>query len=47
MLEVQKSSSQQNLDNLVELAMERDMCANEKFEEVMIIKDNCAWPVCE
>ncbi|KAJ4706756.1 Kinesin-like protein [Melia azedarach] len=34
MLEVQKSSSQQNLDNLVELAMERDMCANEKFEEL-------------
>ncbi|KAH9680273.1 kinesin-like protein KIN-7O [Citrus sinensis] len=34
MLEEQKSSSRQNLDSLIELAMERDICASEKFDEL-------------
>lgn len=34
MLEEQKSSSRQNLDSQLELAMERDICASEKFEEL-------------
>ncbi|KAL5812063.1 hypothetical protein ACOSQ3_027013 [Xanthoceras sorbifolium] len=34
MLEMEKSSSQQNLDSLVELATEQNICAREKFEEL-------------
>ncbi|TYK25527.1 centromere-associated protein E isoform X1 [Cucumis melo var. makuwa] len=33
-LEVEKSSSQQNLDNVVELATEQNICAREKFDEL-------------
>ncbi|XP_024923871.3 kinesin-like protein KIN-7O isoform X3 [Ziziphus jujuba] len=33
MLEMEKSSSQQNLDSIVDLAMEQNICAREKFEE--------------
>lgn len=36
MLEMEKSSSQQNLDSVVDLAMEQNICAREKFEEVMM-----------
>nr|QWT43304.1 kinesin-related protein KIN7B [Citrullus lanatus] len=32
-LEMEKSSSQQNLDNVVELATEQNICAREKFDE--------------
>ncbi|THF98498.1 hypothetical protein TEA_005993 [Camellia sinensis var. sinensis] len=34
MLEVEKSSSQQNLDCVVELATEQNICATEKYEEL-------------
>lgn len=34
MLEMEKSSSQQNLDNVVELATEQSICARETFEEL-------------
>ncbi|XP_015900577.4 kinesin-like protein KIN-7O isoform X2 [Ziziphus jujuba] len=34
MLEMEKSSSQQNLDSIVDLAMEQNICAREKFEEL-------------
>ncbi|KAJ7976625.1 Kinesin-like protein [Quillaja saponaria] len=34
MLEMDKSSSQQNLDSVVELATEQNICAREKFEEL-------------
>jgi centromeric protein E len=34
MLEMEKSSSQQNLDSVVELATEQSICARETFEEV-------------
>ncbi|TQE05873.1 hypothetical protein C1H46_008556 [Malus baccata] len=34
MLETEKSSSQQNLDSVVELATEQNICAQEKFEEL-------------
>lgn len=33
-LEMEKSSSQQNLDNVVELATEQNICAREKFDEL-------------
>ncbi|XP_022147755.1 kinesin-like protein KIN-7O isoform X2 [Momordica charantia] len=33
-LEMEKSSSQKNLDNVVELATEQNICAREKFEEL-------------
>ncbi|XP_038905073.1 kinesin-like protein KIN-7O isoform X2 [Benincasa hispida] len=33
-LEMEKSSSQQNLDNVVELATEQTICAREKFDEL-------------
>lgn len=45
MLEEQKSSSRQNLDSLIELAMERDICASEKFDEVIVIEDHLAEPL--
>ncbi|KAJ0098595.1 hypothetical protein Patl1_20895 [Pistacia atlantica] len=34
LLELEKSSSQQNLDSLVELATEQNICAREKFDEL-------------
>ncbi|KAB2608366.1 centromere-associated protein E [Pyrus ussuriensis x Pyrus communis] len=34
MLETEKSSSQQNLDSVVELATEQNICAQEKFDEL-------------
>ncbi|KAK0592909.1 hypothetical protein LWI29_027637 [Acer saccharum] len=34
MLEMEKSSSQQNLDSIVELVTEKNICAREKFEEL-------------
>ncbi|KAK4835581.1 hypothetical protein QYF36_011554 [Acer negundo] len=34
MLEMEKSSSQQNLDSLVEIVTEKNICAREKFEEL-------------
>ncbi|KAJ0043556.1 hypothetical protein Pint_18234 [Pistacia integerrima] len=34
LLEMEKSSSQQNLDSLVELATEQNICAREKFDEL-------------
>lgn len=37
MLEIEKSSSQQNLDGVVELITKQQICAKEKFEEVMIV----------
>jgi len=37
MLEVEKSSSQQNLDCIVELAKEQNICAKEKYEEVIMV----------
>ncbi|XP_022935551.1 kinesin-like protein KIN-7O [Cucurbita moschata] len=33
-LEMERSSSQQNLDNVVELATEQNICAREKFDEL-------------
>lgn len=45
MLEEQKSSSRQNLDSLIELAMERDICASEKFDKVIVIEDHLAEPL--
>ncbi|XP_015381580.2 kinesin-like protein KIN-7O isoform X4 [Citrus sinensis] len=39
MLEEQKSSSRQNLDSLIELAMERDICASEKFDELLEVQE--------
>lgn len=45
MLEEQKSSIRHNLDSLLELAMERDICASEKFEEVIVIEDHLAEPL--
>lgn len=37
-LEMEKSSSQQNLDNVVELATEQNICAREKFDEVSTVQ---------
>lgn len=37
---MEKSSSQQNLDNLAEPAMEQNVCAREKFNEVLITEYN-------
>ena len=37
MLEMERSSNQQNLDSVVELATERNICARKKFEEVFIV----------
>ncbi|KAK9289712.1 hypothetical protein L1049_007871 [Liquidambar formosana] len=34
MLEIEKSSSQQNLDSIVELATEQNICSREKYEEL-------------
>ncbi|KAF3451459.1 hypothetical protein FNV43_RR07554 [Rhamnella rubrinervis] len=34
MLEMEKSSSQQNLESIADLAMEQNICATEKFEEL-------------
>lgn len=34
---MEKLSSQQNLDNVFNLATEQNMCAMEKFEEVVIV----------
>lgn len=36
-LEMEKLSSQQNLDNVVHLATEQNICAREKFHEVIIV----------
>ena len=35
---MEKSSSQQNLDNVVELATEQNICAREKFDEVSTVQ---------
>lgn len=37
MLEIEKSSSQKNLDGIVELVTEQQISAKQKFEEVMIV----------
>lgn len=37
MLEMEKSSSQQDLDCVVELATEQKICAMDKYEEVIMI----------
>lgn len=37
MLEMEKSSSKQNLDDLVTVATEQNICAREKFAEVCVV----------
>lgn len=37
MLEMEKTSSQQNLASIVELATEQNICAREKFDEVTMV----------
>lgn len=37
LLEMEKSSSQRNLDTIVGLATEQNICAREKYEEVIIV----------
>lgn len=34
---MEKSSSQQNLDSIADLAVEQNICAREKFEEVIMV----------
>lgn len=36
-LEMEKASSQQYLDSVVDLATKQKICAREKFEEVMMV----------
>lgn len=35
---MEKSSSQQNLDSIADLAVEQNICAREKFEEVIMVE---------
>ena len=45
-LEMEKSSSQQNLDTVFDLATEQNKSAREKFEEVVIVLVNNVFLPC-